>query len=316
MTESGATPTPADGETGAMQIRQAMEADRRTLSVIAADLQRRPDRHVAYLAEDAHSIAAEMVEEDDDWTAVSAVAELTGPERGDIVGWLMGSIDPDMGRVWWYGPFVEADDATWPSVADALYGFAGELLDRDVDEEELAPDSRFGTLIGWAAGRGFDVDPGSAVLRLAGGVGGRDRQGSGIAVRAIDDRDAANVVGLHDALFPGTHTTGATLVAGADDRHVRLVAELEGAVAGYVAAEVQPDGGGYIDFLGTADRFRRRGVAAELVRAAVAELRARSAGDVHLTVREANTGARALYAGLGFREERVITPLRRGFRLP
>ena len=35
----------------------------------------------------------------------------------------------------------------------------------------------------------------------------------------------------------------------------------------------------------------------------------------HLTVRENDHGARALYTGLGFEEERVVRPLRKGFTL-
>ena len=315
MSGNRTDPSSPVGQTGPMQIRQAIEADRRALSVIAADLQRRPERHIAYLAEDAHSIAAEMIEEDEDWTEVTAIVEIDDEQGRDIVGWLMGSVDHDMGRVWWFGPFIEADDAGWPDVADALYGFAVDLLDGDV-EEEFAPDARFTALIDWATGRGFDVDPGSAVLQLAGAVTEADATDRSIAVRPLTDADAAVVTPLHDALFPGTHTTGATIAASADDAHVRLVAEFDGEVAGYVAAELQPDGGGYIDYLGTADASRRKGVAAALVRASVAELRDRGAGDVHLTVREDNDGARALYSMLGFREERVISPVRRGFRLP
>ena len=88
-----------------------------------------------------------------------------------------------------------------------------------------------------------------------------------------------------------------------------------GRVAGYVAFEVQPDGSGYLDFLGVATEFRRRGLAAQLVRAAVTELVDRGASSIHLTVRENSHGARALYVGLGFEEERVIRPLRKGFTL-
>ncbi len=39
----------------------------------------------------------------------------------------------------------------------------------------------------------------------------------------------------------------------------------------------------------------------------------RGATPINLTVRVDNVGARALYASLGFTEERVILPLRKGF---
>ncbi len=294
-----------------MQVRRAVESDRSALAALAARLQSRLDRHIAYLGEDAAAIAEEMIEEDDDWTAAAAVAEVDGA----LVGWLMGSVDPDMGRVWWFGPFVDADDDGWPTLADALYEHASGLLAEHVDEEEFAPDSRFETLIGWASERGFDVDPGSAVLRLSGDMTPSGPIDAAITIRHIADTDAEHITALHDELFPGTHITGKTLATDADERHIRLVAHHDGSFAGYVAAELQPDGDGYIDYLGTANEFRRRGIAAALIRAAVVALSEQGAGDMNLTVREANHGARALYTGLGFAEERVITPVRRGFRL-
>lgn len=305
----------AMGQTVSMRLRRAVEADRRTLAVLAADLQARPDRHVTYLGEDARTIAAEMVAEDDDWTEVSAVAELDDGADTTVVGWLMGSVDADMGRVWWFGPFVDDTAAPWEEVADRLYDFAAGRMPRSLVEEELAPDARFTRLIDWACDRGFDVDPGSAVVTLVGGVTEPSTVDPAISIRPLAPGDAAAVERLHDELFAGTHTTGASIASEAGDGDVRLVAEIGGRFAGYIAAEHQPDGGGYIDYLGTATEFRRRGVAAGLVRAAVGLLRDQGAGDIHLTVREASDGARALYAGLGFVEERVIVPLRRGFRL-
>lgn len=298
-------------QTDVMQIRRATESDRPLLAALAERLQPRADRHIAYLGVDAATIAEEMIDEDDDWTAAASVAEADGK----LVGWLMGSVDPDMGRVWWFGPFVDADADGWPAVADALYEHASGLLHDDVDEEELAPDARFATLIEWATGRGFDIDPGSAVLRLSGDMTPAAGFDPAISIRHAAEPDAPALAALHDELFPGTHTTGETLATDADERHIRLVALYDGAFAGYVAAELQADETGYIDYLGTTPEFRRRGIAAALIRAAVLALSGLGAGDMHLTVREANHGARALYTGLGFDEERVITPVRRGFRL-
>ncbi len=94
-----------------------------------------------------------------------------------------------------------------------------------------------------------------------------------VAIREITTADHDVVIGLHDALFPGTHTTGAALVAGHGETHRRLVVESGGTVVGYIAVERQPDGGGYIDFVGVAPSARRKGLGGELVRAGVAELR-------------------------------------------
>ena len=82
-----------------------------------------------------------------------------------------------------------------------------------------------------------------------------------------------------------------------------------------MAVERQPDGSGYIDFLGVDPRFRRRGLGAELVRAGVAALAELGCTRCSLTVRDDNEAARRLYAGLGFVDERVIVPYRLGFSI-
>ncbi len=274
------------------------------LAEVAAPLQRRSDRHIAYLANVPDTIAAEMVEEDDDWTAVSAVAE----HEGGIVGWLMGSVDEGMGRVWWFGPFVAADN--WATVADALYDHARSLLSTSVREEEMAVDAGFRLATDWAVGRNFTLEEGSFALTLA-----RPLAPPAIPIRHVSSGDLDAVTRLHEELFPRTHASGERLVSGVDGSHLRLVAERDGVLLGYVAVERQPDGNGYIDFVGVDQDHRRQGIGAELIRAGVAALRAIGCESVHLTVRQHSVAARALYAGLGFTEERLIVPLRKGFSL-
>ena len=89
----------------------------------------------------------------------------------------------------------------------------------------------------------------------------------------------------------------------------------EGVPVGYVAVEVQPDGSGYVDYLGVAAQARGAGLGRVLVAGALRGLAARGVTRVHLTVRVDNATARALYASLGFVEERVAVPYRRGFDL-
>ena len=292
-----------------MILRRPTEADRRALASFAARLQVRPEHHVAYLGTDPDAIPEEMTEDVDDWTEAAVVAE---DDDGSIVGWLMGSIDHEMGRVWWFGPFVDADDSSlWRAVADRLDAAARRELPGHVTEEEYAFDARHFAAEAWAVAHGFGTDPGSAVLTLDHAL-----DPPSVPTRPATAADVDTVGRLHDELFANTHTTGAALVASSDPARPRLVAELDGEVAGYVAVERQPDGTGYIDYLGVAATHRRRGLGAELVRAGVVALVELGCERFHLTVREANTGARALYTGLGFTEERVICPLRRGFSLP
>jgi ribosomal-protein-alanine N-acetyltransferase len=272
------------------------------LAGLAAPLQQRPETHVSLLGVGVDGIRAELAETT--WRDVSVVAV-----AGDtVVGWLIGDVDPEMGRVWWLGPFVAADD--WETVATELLAVGRSQLAVGVDEEEMAVDARFEQCRTWATSHGFVEEHGSFVLVLEGGL----TPGTAV-VREISEADHVAVARLHEELFPGTHTTGRELVSGHDETRRRLVVDADGEVVAYVAVERQADGGGYIDYLGVTPAARRRGLGGDLVRAGVAELQRLDVTSIGLTVRVGNGAARELYRSLGFEEERVAIPLRRGFSL-
>jgi ribosomal-protein-alanine N-acetyltransferase len=285
-----------------MQIRQARAGDLRAMAELAGRLQADPTSAIPYLGVAVDGIENELAEID--WRSVSALAF----DHDRLTGWLVGDVDGELGRVFWLGPFVAEGD--WDDVASRLYTGCSKLLRPETTEEEMAVDSRFVRCQSWAAGQGFVAETGSLALVLD-----SDPWDLAPEIRAVRDDDLAALGPLHEELFPGTHTTGRQLVEGRDEDHVRLVADIDGVLAGYVAFEVQPDGAGYLDFLGVSSDFRRRGLGTQLVRAAVASLGRRGAAPIHLTVREDNGGARRLYGSFGFAEERVIRPLRKGFSI-
>ncbi len=289
-----------------MQLRTATAADLPHLAALAAPLQARPERHIAYLGIDAPGIEAELAQLS--WQLVSVVA--TDRAASGITGFLIGDVDEEMGRVWWHGPFVDDDD--WQSLADELLADARRQLPPNVTEEEMAIDARFTGFETWAADHGFAVEVGSWVLRLERDLVAPTSDEN--EYRSMTDADHDDVARIHEEQFPGTHTTGARLVAKHDAEHPRLVAVADDTVVGYVAVEKEPDGSGYIDFVAVEPSHRRRGIGAGLIGAGVVALEGLGAEPVCLTVREDIAGARELYASLGFTEERLISPLRRGFR--
>jgi hypothetical protein len=285
-----------------MDLRRVTADDIDALAAFAAPLQADPSSHIVYIGLDEVSIAAEIRETT--WADVSIVAR----DEGEIVGWMIGDIDPVIGRVWWFGPYVQAEG--WEATADGLLAACRRQLPVSITQEEIAVDVRFVRCREWAEPQGFTAEEGSLVLHLD-----DDLAPPTIPVRDLAVDDHAVVVALHESLFPGTHTTGAQLVAGQDATHRRLVVDHGGRVGGYIAVEMQPDEHGYIDYLGVDPEARRLGLGGELVRAGVAELRRLGATTVGLTVRQGSAGARELYASLGFGEERSVIPLRRGFSL-
>ena len=82
-----------------------------------------------------------------------------------------------------------------------------------------------------------------------------------------------------------------------------LVAEREGAVAGFIIADVTPNHGrdiGHVKDLAVRSDVRGEGLGRALLRAALARLHGIGVAVVRLEVRESNEAARSLYAAEGF----------------
>ena len=282
-----------------MRIRPAVQADLDAMVLLAAAHQSRPERHIGYLGLDGSSIRADVLGVDR-WVERTAVVL---DSAGDLAGWLLGEKDDVMNRAWWWGPFM-TDDA-WHESGDELYLATAEVV--DAAEQEMAPDDRNRRAAELATRNGFQDEMASAVLSYTGLAFGA----SGVTTQMAREHRRA-VAGLHDRLFPGTHTTGEALVA-ADA--VRLVVVENGRVVGYVAAEIHSDDSGYIDYLGVEPGVRRRGIGRQLVMEATDRLLGDGVSSVNLTVRENNAPARALYAALNFAHERLVRPYRKGFTL-
>lgn len=271
-----------------------------------------PTRHIASEAMEADAIAIGLRELEPNGLDDVLVAV----DGGEVVGLLGLEHDTDPPRVWWRGPFVAADRDPHP-VADALLAAGRARKPAHAVQEELGPDDRHAWMPAFAERHGFVAEEASAVLgRPLGDGAAHLRDVAGVADVAPLSADTADAVAaLHDAVFPGTHSSGARIAAGGDDKLV-LVARHVGEVVGYIAIERQEDATGYIDYLGVSPDARRGGIGRALVAAgcvALADLFA--CPSVNLTVRESNRGARRLYESLGFEEERLIRPWRLGFTL-
>ena len=78
-----------------------------------------------------------------------------------------------------------------------------------------------------------------------------------------------------------------------------LVAEIEGAIAGYVGSEIVLDSADMMN-IAVAPEFRRQGVGAALVNGLVSRLQSKSVSFLLLEVRVSNKPAIAMYEKLGF----------------
>jgi ribosomal protein S18 acetylase RimI-like enzyme len=276
-------------------------------AAFVAALQADPGHHIGYLGTEVEALAEQLRELEPAGVAGTVIAR---DGEGEILGLLGAEWDTDPPRVWWHGPMAR-DAGGWDHLADRLYEAARDLLPAEVTEEELAPDERNRRVEAFAQRHGFARGVASAVLRCALTEGGplAVPEPDGVVVSGFSDAHRAEVAALHDQLFPRTHMPGARLDEGRD--RIVLVAHRSDVLVGYVAAEVQEDGEGYLDYLGVAPAVQGQGIGALLVAAACERLRDAGSSRVHLTVREDNPAARGLYARLGFTEERLLVPWRR-----
>ena len=95
----------------------------------------------------------------------------------------------------------------------------------------------------------------------------------------------------------------------ARDQDLWLVAELDGAPAGALAAEVREEGTGYVSELGVRREARRRGIAGALLLHAFAGFAGRGMTRAALTVRTHNLAGVRLYESLGMAPEWRIDEL-------
>jgi ribosomal protein S18 acetylase RimI-like enzyme len=292
-------------------VRRAWPGDLDALAAVAVCAQADPDRFIGYIGVDAAAIAADLTKIDgvEDWHEATYVA--LGDER-NVIGWIAAATDADLGRVWWWGPFLaDGNEVLRDPIADALFS-AGERSLSGISEHEFAIDERSVFLKNFVKRHGFAAHEGSVVLNTADMLG-LVTTSKGVVMELAEDHHGA-VAALHDQIFPGTCTPGSLLVHQTDERHQRFVVVVEDEVIGYVATVVENDQSLYIDYLGVAAGYRAAGWGRMLISAAM-QARHEEATHAHLTVRTANAAGRSLYASLGFTEERILIPMRRGFTL-
>lgn len=291
--------------------RSAWSTDLVRLVNLAEQCQAEPELTCAYLSHEPSAITAELVRihGTDDWTTVTWVA-LDDARR--LMGWIAAETDLSMGRIWWFGPFIaEPMSLLTDSVLDALFRTAHSSLG-GFAEHEMAFDESSSVLSRFAERNGFFREESSASLRT-----------SNLDVFVPDTSvriepvvgPVPELIELHDRLFPNTHSPGVELFDRYDDRHVRLVAHVGSDLVGYVATEIQHDGSLYVDFIGVHEDWRQQGIGRSLLATAMRQ-GAAPGRNAHLTVRSSNKSAQRLCSSLGFAQESVIVPYRRGFTLP
>ncbi len=276
---------------------------------IAAE-QQHPDRNIPYLGTEPAGIRAELGAVEPAWAATVRVVRAAD---GALIGAVVAEWDDVPGRAWIQGPWVRGADDAWNALARPLLGAAIEQVPSSIVDYEIAGTVENVRLARLAADLGWPAGEINHALVLEGAVAGAwEARDEGLRPAASDD--IAALEPLHELEFPATYYSVPQLLErAANGEHVVLVADAaaSGALLGYAAGCVQPDGEGYIDFVAVDPAARGIGLGRRLVMALSRDLLDRSTTNrLHLTVQDRRLPARALYASLGFRPDISF----RGFR--
>ncbi|MFN2637285.1 MAG: ribosomal protein S18-alanine N-acetyltransferase [Gemmatimonadaceae bacterium] len=122
-------------------------------------------------------------------------------------------------------------------------------------------------------------------------------------LRPAVEGDLNDVVRIERSCFadPWSEESFRRLLVGGPAIFLVAVFPPDSALAGYVVAFSVEDDAEILN-LAVESRFRGKGLAGQMVDAALIELSARGVRNAFLEVRESNTAARALYSSRGFRE--------------
>ncbi|HVV22833.1 MAG TPA: GNAT family N-acetyltransferase [Pseudonocardiaceae bacterium] len=303
-------------------IRPAIHSDLDQVVELLCRLQAEPCHHIGYHGETRADITDELGGLS--WPEATLVAV---DDADQVRGVLSVDVDLDMGRAWWYGPYVDvpadhpAADRIWDRTADALYAAANELAAlHGIDDNELYGHVEHTRLAAFARRQGYPEGRYSSVLALAGTglvrlIGAVPTESAAVvdelSTPPTDSVLAASIIRLHDGSFPNTYLSAASLLTGAQDRTV-MVATDGCRLLGYATGKAQPEDY-FIDFVAVSTECRGRGIGGALVTALVQRLADRH-GARHsacAVVAGGNAPSRRMLHKLGFHTHVELVSYRR-----
>jgi ribosomal protein S18 acetylase RimI-like enzyme len=268
-----------------------------------APLNVKADHRIGYLGDRPEEIARELLEYD------AIDNGFMARRGGELVGFMAMDVDEDLGRSYLFGPWV--DVAEWDEIASRLVDECIALVpDNATKQLEMFFDIANDNVSRLGSGLGFETYKDVRTLRFD--RSDLDNVAPGTAI-PVATRHHESVMELHDRTFPNTHLPGRRMLEQLGDNKACFVRSESDEVLGYIYLEVDDTtGSASLEFLGTAERARRRGIAADLVQTGLSWLFGfESVSEVWLVVDEDNAGARRLYERLGWTEVHRLTSMRR-----
>lgn len=230
-------------------------------------------------------------------------------EDDRLVGIFGVDADPEISRVWLFGPLVEHDD--WHTVADKLYERVLSVIPAGIRDHDLFCDKQNIHLQEFAQRHGFPLRSENAVMTLLREDYTPTAKNESQII-SFDEKFFDQLEHLHKTLFPNAYFIARQMVEKINETHQLFLAIENENVLGYHFCKIEPEAeSGYVDFIGTDSSVRGRGNGADLLASGLDwMLSAPSTKKVNLTVNVDNVPALGLYKKFGFVTERVM----RGYR--
>lgn len=230
-------------------------------------------------------------------------------ENDQLIGVFGVDADPEVNRAWLFGPLVEHVD--WHTVADKLYEQVLPVIPAGIRDHDLFFDVQNIRLQEFAARHGFPLRSENAVMTLV-----REKYtptAKNVSqIISFDERFFNQFEKLHKVLFPNAYFTARQMVERINKTHQLFLAMENENILGYHFCKIEPEAeSGYVDFIGTDESARGRGIGADLLASGIDwMLSSPSTKKINLTVNADNVPALGLYKKFGFVIERVM----RGYR--
>ena len=271
----------------------------------AAHLNSAGAHHIGFFGEGEADVRSSLAE----CLIPPAEGFLLAYDDNELVGVFGVDADPQINRAWLFGPLVQHAD--WHSIADALYDKVLLLIPAGIRDRDLFCDVQNVHMEEFASRYGFPMHSENALMTLL-----RERYTPAAKrisrIISFDEAWFAPFEKLHKVLFPNAYFTARQMVEKINETHSLFLAIEDEKLLGYHFCKIDPDAeSGYVDFIGTDESARGRGVGADLLASGVDwMLSAVSTRKINLTVNAGNLAARKLYEKFGFVTERVM----RGYR--
>ena len=230
-------------------------------------------------------------------------------EDDRLVGIFGVDADAEVNKAWLYGPLVEHAD--WHTIADGLYASVLPLIPVNIRDRLLFCDARNIHMEEFAARHGFPLLAENAILVLR-----REDYKPSVMIKSqvseYQESFLEQFDELHKRLFPNGSYNAHQMATKINETHQVFIAIEDERLLGYIYCKIDLQAeSGYVDFIGTDESARGRGLGAGLLAAGVDWMfSAPTTRKINLTVNADNIVARNLYERFDFVTERTM----RGYR--